>query len=65
SKETREGLEPGNFFLTKDNEFAIITGRGSIIPKELLLEGKKQLFNKDFVKGYGGKLENLDNQKNG
>lgn len=47
------GVKPGELFLTDHHECAIMCQDGSaLIPQSLQIEGKKELSNADFVKGY-------------
>lgn len=50
---TESDVEPGELFLTDRNECAIMCHDGfALIPQSFQLEGKKELSNADFVKGY-------------
>ena len=43
---------PGEVFLTGNNQLAIATGQGAILPESLQLPGKKMLTAADFLRGY-------------
>jgi methionyl-tRNA formyltransferase len=44
--------QPGEVFLTGNNQLAIATGQDAILPESLQLPGKKMLPGADFLRGY-------------
>lgn len=49
---TTKDVLPGEFFVTETGQCAIMCADGPILPETFQFEGKKELHNKDFVKGY-------------
>lgn len=47
-----EGYEPGQVCMKKAGQFQVQTGEGSLLLKEVQLEGKKRMETADFLRGY-------------
>lgn len=50
--ETKKEIIPGQIISVSKNGIAVSTGRGTLLLKEVQLEGKKRMAAEDFIKGY-------------